>query len=167
MTNIARLQYSKYMLGNNDRLKAAGISVDEHKRRVLQELRDAGASGYGLMHMESHYLPQIIHPNEHIGGVIYGHFEEGFAMLVATDLRVIFLDRKPFFTNQEEITYDVVSGINFGHAGFSSSVTLHTRIKDYHIRTLNLRCADQFVEYIEYRCLEHGAQERPNVLPLT
>jgi hypothetical protein len=111
--------------------------------------------------MESEYLPAIIHPDEEIGGVVYGHHPEGFAMLVATDRRIIFLDKKPMFEVEDEVTYDVVSGVSIGHAGFGSTVVLHTRIKDYPIRTYNLKCAYGFVEYIEARCLEHK-NERGN-----
>lgn len=133
----------------------------DHKKRVNKELKDLGASWFGMSNMESRYLPKIIHPDEHIGGIVYGHHAEGFAMLVATDRRVIFIDRKPLFENQDDITYDVISGVSFGHAGFGSTVTLHTRVKDYPIRTYNQKCAHTFVEYIESRCLEHK-NERGN-----
>ncbi len=126
-----------------------------HVDRVKQELRALGVSTYGMLKMESRYLPHIIHPNEHIGGVLYGRTDNGSAMLIATDRRVIFLDKKPLFINEDEITYDVVSGINFSHAGFGTTVTLHTRIKDYKVMTLNKQCANGFVHYIESRRLEH------------
>lgn len=131
------------------------LEAAAHRARITQELKDAGVSRYGLWKMESRYLPKIIHPTEHIGGVAYGPSDNGSAMLVATDRRVVYLDRKPLFINQEEVTYGVVAGVSFSHAGPGSTVTLHTRIRDYKIQTLNRRAADQFVQYIEQRCLEH------------
>lgn len=127
----------------------------DHRKRVRRDLKKLGVSRFGLSTMESDYLPKLIHTDEAIGGVVYGHHPDGFAMLVATDRRVIFLDRKPLFENEDEITYDVISGVSFGHAGFGSTVTLHTRVKDYPIKTYNQKCAHRFVEYIESRCLEH------------
>jgi hypothetical protein len=131
--------------------------VREHRDRIIQELKQLGVSWVGLATMESRYLPKIIHPEEHIKGIVYGKHKDGFAMLVATDLRAIFLDKKPLFTNEDEITYYVVSGVNFGQAGLYATVTLHTRVKDYSIRTLNRKCARGFVEYIETHCLEHAS----------
>jgi len=132
------------------------VTIDpvDHSRRVKKELRDAGLRGTGLMRLESRYLPHIIHPDEHIGGAIGGYNDNGFAMLVATDRRIIFLDKKPLFIEEDEVTYNVVSGVKFTHAGFGSIVTLHTRIKDYALRTLNQKAALNFVEYIESRSLE-------------
>lgn len=126
-----------------------------HHDRVLKELKGLGVSTFELGRAESGYAPNVIHADEHIGGVLYGHHKDGHVMMIATDRRVIFLDKKPMFVNKDEITYDVVSGISLNKAGIGSTVTLHTRIKDYVIRTFNEKCAEGFVRYIESRSLEH------------
>lgn len=138
---------------------SSNISPLNHADRVKMELRQLGVTKWGLMTSESQYLPKIIHQNEKLGAVIYGRHSDGFAMLVATDRRVIFLDKKPFFVNEDEITYDVISGVRFTHAGMGNTVTLHTRIKDYAIKTLNEQCAERFVEYIEATCLDRNYQQ--------
>jgi|SRR3989344_1423574 len=130
-----------------------------HKQRIVQDLKRLGVSHSGLQTMEAHYLPQVIHADEQIGGVVYGMHRDGFAMLIATDRRVIYLDKKPMFTNEEEITYFVVSGVILSHAGPGTTVTLHTKVKDFKIKTLNLHCAEGFVEYIESRSLELKKEE--------
>ncbi len=131
------------------------VDPADHKRRVENELRELGSTRRGLWRLSSRYLPHIIHPDERLGGVIYGRCDEGSVMLVATDKRVIFLDKKPLFINTDEITYDVVSGITSSRVGLVSTVVLHTRVRDYRIRTFNHDCARQFVAFIESRCLEH------------
>lgn len=132
------------------------VAIDDllHRDRVLGELRKLGVSKLGLLRMESRYLPKIIHPDEVIKAVVYGRSSDGFAMLVATDRRIIFLDRKPMFVKEDEITYDVVSGVSHSQAGVGSTVVLNTRIKNYKIRTFNSKCATGFVDYIETHCLE-------------
>lgn len=124
-----------------------------HKERIRYELRRAGMSRYGLRKSESRYLPNIIQPDEHIGGVVYGMSDDSSVLLVATDQRVIFLDRKPLFTNQDELTFDVVSGVNISHVGPGATVVLHSRIKNFKIRTLNTTAAANFVKFLESRCL--------------
>ncbi len=161
MYTLLRSNYLRRSLlvnGRKPRLQQLTGTIS-HYDRVTQELRDLGVSKVALKRMESRYLPNIIHSDEHLGGVVYGHHEDGYAMLVATDRRIIFLDKKPLFVNEDEITYNVVSGISYGHAGFGTTVKLHTRIKDYTIRTYNKKCAESFVEYIESRCLEHESKE--------
>lgn len=87
------------------------ILVDEdHAKRVKAELIKAGVTTYGLMKAESRHLPEHVHEDEHIGGVVYGRYEGGSGMIVATDKRVLFLDYKPFYKSTDEIHYDVVSG---------------------------------------------------------
>lgn len=133
-----------------------------HRRRIQRELRGAGLTYLALTSGESAYLPLIIHPEEHIGGAVYGRSEAGMVMLVATDRRVFYIDKKPLFTTEDQINYDVVAGVSLGHAGFGSTVTLHTRVKDFKLKTHNHKAATKFVQYIEMRALEHLNRERKN-----
>lgn len=123
--------------------------------RIKKQLRKLGASRWALHQAESRYLPYVIHPDENIQGVVYGKSKDGFAMLIATDMRVIYLDKKPLFVNEDEITYDVISGISHGRVMPGSTVKLHTRVKEYSVRTFNEKCARGFVKAIETRCLEN------------
>jgi hypothetical protein len=148
---------------------AASLQINkyDHVQRVRQDLKRLGASTYGVRRFGSKYLPKIIHPDEYIGGIVYGFNEEGSVMLVATDRRVVFLNKKPLFFNEEEMTYDIVGGVSFGHAGLASTIILHTRMRDYKIKTLNEKCAFGFMKFVESRCLEHPGQspywQRPNL----
>lgn len=134
---------------NQAQFQPKGIPASDHVLRVKNELTAAGISRIGMRSFASRYLPLIIHENEHIGGVVYGRQTSDTAMLIATDHRILFLDKKPLFVDEDEVTYDVVSGISFSHAGFGSTITLHTRIKDFSLRTLNQRAARIFMEYVE------------------
>ncbi len=130
-------------------------SMTDHQKRILEDLKRLGATKFELMTSETNYLPKIIHHKEQLGGVAYGHHELGYSMLVATNRRIIFLDKKPFFANVDDVTYEVVSGVSLSHAGFGSTLVLHTRIKDYKLLTMNDKSSAIFVDYIEMRCLEH------------
>jgi len=128
--------------------------IRSHAERIKNELHAVGASAVDLMLAESRSLPFVIHADEHIKGVVYGRSAEGIVALVATDRRVILLDKKFLFIKYEEITYDVVSGVSCGFAGLYGTVTLHTRIGDFKLKTFNQRCALRFVDYIEERRLD-------------
>lgn len=126
-----------------------------HQMRVRLEMQQAGASRNAFRSMEGKYIPHIIHIDEHIQGIVFGYQEVGFAMLIATDKRVLFLDKKPMFTNQDELTYNVVSGVVYNHSFIGTTVVLHTRVKDFKLFTRNKESVETFVHYIELRCLEN------------
>lgn len=132
----------------------------EHGKRIRQELTDAGASSYGLLKLESRYLPQIIHEDEHIEAIAYGKHNKDSSMLIATSKRVIFLDRKPGITNHDEVSYDMVSGVARDSAGLYSTVTLHTRVRDYSLSFVRQEPALRFVKYIEQRRLETNHSQK-------
>ena len=131
-----------------------------HTNRIREELKSVGLKYYGLHKLESYYLPKVIHPNEHIHGAVHGKAPDGSAMLVATDHRVLFVDKKFLFARTDEVTYDVIGGVTMSSVGPLATVTLHTRLGDFSIRTMNIKAAQVFVDYIEVHCLEHEVYQR-------
>jgi len=135
----------------------------EHIARIKRELKVAGMTKYGLMKLATDHLPELIHKDEHIEGVVYGRLENSLdsVMLVATDKRVLFLDYKPFYKNSDEITYEVVAGVKMTTIGPFAGVVLHTRVQEYALRFVNIRCATTFVRYIENH-IENGIKHHIN-----
>lgn len=128
-----------------------------HHKRIRDELKAAGVGSIGRRTPESHELAKLIHPDEHIGGAVYGTYPGGLAWLVATDQRVIFLDRKPLFATHDEMTYDYVTGITSTRAGFFETVILHSRSHDYSISFVNPKTARVFIQYVDSRRLSSGS----------
>lgn len=133
------------------------------QRRIEKNLRQLGAVRYDLWLPETHALPIIVHPDEHIKGIVYGRYEQdhetGRGALVATDRRVLLVNKKPLFVRCDEIAYRVVSGITYSRVAFMGIITLHTRIGNITIRTFNQNCAHNFVEAIEARISEYANNE--------
>ena len=131
-----------------------------HAERIRAELEEAGVSRAGLYKFTSRYLPNIIGQDEHIKAVVFGRRSEieGFfgligGALVATDLRIIFVDHRPGYTSMDEIGYDVVVGINVSQAGPYASLTLYTKIGNYELSFARPACVNHFERYIEVRRL--------------
>jgi len=127
------------------------MNTQKHTKRINSQLRDAGMTNYGFIKLETSYLPEIIHVDEKIEAVVYGLLSESFdsVMLVATDKRLLFVDCKPIYKNYDEITYEVVAGVNISIVGPFSSIVLHTRVRDFALRYVNIACARNFAKYIE------------------
>lgn len=140
-----------------------------HSKRIRQELARAGATRYGLLKSESRYLPKIIHADEHIHGVVYGQYGDSSAMLVATDHRVVFLDVKPMATLMDELSYNIVMGVEFDVHTLFATLMLQTNAADYTVRFANITCAERFARYIEKKRLsasdEDAADKEPPPAP--
>ncbi|MEK7594319.1 MAG: PH domain-containing protein [Patescibacteria group bacterium] len=129
-----------------------------HEERIKRELRNVGAVKFNMWLPETHELPRIVHQDEHITGVVYGRYSKGMGVgvasvgrgaLIATDHRILFLDKKPLFVRWDEIAYEIVSGITYARVAIAGTVVLRTREGDVHIRTFNHNSARRFVEAIE------------------
>jgi len=154
----------------NSQLPTSTTITPEHATRVRQELRNIGASSYGLAKFASQYLYHLIRKNEHIHGAVYGRYSNGDSrlkfnegMLVATDRRVIFLDHKPGYTDVEELTYEAVSGVRSQSAGLFAAVTLYTKIGDFTLTYASTRCIRSFIEYIESRRIDTEDNSLPTI----
>jgi hypothetical protein len=131
-------------------------------QEIERNVRNIGADSYDILLPETHVLATITNSDEHILGIVYGRYKEsnddliGRGALVATDRRVILVNRKPFYINCNEIKYDVVSGVSYARVGFMGTVTLHTRMGDIHLRTFNQNCAKHFIQAMEGRIFSKG-----------
>lgn len=135
-----------------------------HIMRVNAELESSGLTWLNLLRFTSKYLPEVIHKDEHILAAVSGRNSEtagffGFAqgMLVATNLRVIYIDHRPGYTSMDEISYDVISGVNLTQTLVSSSVTMFSKVSNYVVSYARPVCARKFVDYVEQRALEHSS----------
>jgi len=145
------------------RRQERGIRVARHHRDSLteqlvrQELRAAGLNWLDMLTIESHYIHKLIHPDEHIQAAVSGRSNLGAlpALIIATNLRVIYLHRIPLFMTMDEISYDLVTGISYNKIGpWYAAVTLHTRNGDYELTFVNLQAANKFVETMEQSSID-------------
>lgn len=132
--------------------------IEPHADRIREELKEHGALPYDLILPETYYLPTVIHPDEHIMGSVYGRYKYGESVgrgaLVATDKRVIFLDKKPLFVHYDELTFMIIGSVSYTRTAVVGYVTLHTRLGDFQLRTFNHNNAYNFVKFIEEKCLQ-------------
>lgn len=138
-------------------------SPKQKSKRIRRELIDAGVSVYGLLKSESRYLPKVMHDDEHIEAAVYGQHNSSSAMLVATDERIIYLDKKPMAEFFDEVSYEVVSGIEFDIHLFFAAVVLHTPVRNYDFKFVNMHCAEKFARLIEAQRLERDHKENGSI----
>lgn len=71
-------------------------------------------------------LANIINPGESIKHCIYGSYQGGHALLVATDHRVLLIDKRPMFLNIEDIRYEMLTEVFFAGRLLNAQVRLRT-----------------------------------------
>ncbi|MDL2341668.1 MAG: PH domain-containing protein [Patescibacteria group bacterium] len=127
---------------------------DSAKDQVFAELRVAGANRYDMKLPETYYMPTVIKADEHVMAAVYGKYELGRGVLVATDSRVLFIDRKPLFVRCDEIGFGMIGGVSHSRVTLAAILTMHTRLGAYKLRTFNHKAVKNFVDYIDQVCLQ-------------
>lgn len=146
-----------------------GSDDPDHIERVRRELLRVGVTKFGFWRFSVRSLHNLIHPEEHIKGAVYGRYREAEGqppweegVLVATDRRVLFVDRKPGFLRADEISYNAVSGVEESIAWPFSAVTLYTGVGDFSLRFARRECVEKFVAYVNFRQLENRPDTSEN-----
>ncbi len=126
---------------------------------VEEQLRDI-LHGLGAFKYETHFpevtlLANLLQEGEIVKGVVFGrykHFLEGLSgrgALIATNYRIILIDRKPVYMRYEELPYSIIAGVEDVSSGALASVILNTRIGDITMKSWNRKSIDYFVHSVE------------------
>ena len=75
---------------------------------------------------EKRELQHILVEGEHIQHCLNGRYEGGFAMLCATNKRLLLIDKKPFYLTLEDVRYDMISEVDFSHRLMDSTLRICT-----------------------------------------
>lgn len=99
-------------------------------------------------------LQHILVPSEQIKHFISGRYAEGFAVLCITDMRVLLIDKKPFFLTLEDIRYDMVTEVDYGHRLLDATISICTPNKTLRFTGYRRTIMRAGVSYIQNRVME-------------
>ena len=74
-------------------------------------------------------LANILNEDEVIRHCVFGHYRGGSALLVATNRRLLLVDKRLFFVNLEDIRYEMINQVNFAGRLLNSTVGMFTSSK--------------------------------------
>jgi len=83
------------------------------KKTLTNQLRQIGYKFRAFGRTEIKELRRILEPGELIIQCVYGYYQGGSGLLVATDRRVLLIDKRPFYLYVENHTYETVTQIDF------------------------------------------------------
>lgn len=138
--------------------------MKQHDRRSLRDVKlqlvACGASKGQLRQNEIRELPKALFENETIKAFIMGFYDGGYGMMVASDLRLLFIDVMPFGkVRVDDIPYNMVGTTTLQMGMFFGSITLYARSNIYRFWWLNKNNATDFNEYVELQMLKHQQEE--------
>ena len=79
---------------------------------------------------ETKELATILLPDEEIFECVNGWYEGGYALLCATSIRVLLIDKKPLnFLTIEDLRFDTINQIDYNHRMFNASICITAGLK--------------------------------------
>jgi hypothetical protein len=109
---------------------------------------------------EIHELQHILMDHEKIIALACGRYFGSFALLVATDQRLLLIDKRVFFMNLEDTRYDMISEIDFNSQVYSATVTIHTINKTHKFTSIKNRAQlRDLTNYVQRRVMEFRNQQ--------
>lgn len=135
-----------------------------HQSIIEARLNQLGIKKSRWFKPEIRELSQILMDNEKIITVVTGRYYGGFALLVATDHRLLLIDKKVLFLTVDDIRYDMISEIDFNSRLFDSTIHIFTVNKQHSFTsTRGKQLLRNLVNYIQQRItdIRHYQQQIP------
>ena len=120
-------------------------------------------------HAELRELPKILFDDEYLQHVVFGRYAGGFALLCATNQRVLLIDKKPLYLTLEDIRYDMISDIQFNHRLIDTSIMLGTVHKSITFISYNQHRLREFTTFVQKRVMDSRRQQsaQPSEQPIS
>lgn len=100
-------------------------------------------------------LQQLLNEDEKIFSIVPGRYFGGFALLAATDRRLILIDKKTMFLTVEVIPYDMVSEVDMSARLLDASVMIFTLNKQHRFICMRHKAKlRDMANYIQQKMME-------------
>ncbi|MGH7237076.1 MAG: PH domain-containing protein [Candidatus Saccharimonadales bacterium] len=99
-------------------------------------------------------LSKVLHEDEEIEHCVNGYYEGGFALLAATDQRLLLIDRKPMFLTIEAIWYDKIGQVDYNHRLMNATICVSTPNKQLTFSSWNHRNIHAVLTYSQKKMTE-------------
>lgn len=129
------------------------------KQAVEEQLKRIGFNFRLWGRAEVNELGRILLDDEIIAECVNGEYDNGFALLVATNHRVLLVDKKPMlYLTVEDIRYDMITEFNLSHRLMQATIRLYTPNKTLIFNSWNQPRLRRLLEYTQQRVLEMRQQ---------
>ncbi len=118
---------------------------------VHNQLEKLHFNVHGWGRSEANELPHILMPDEEIHDLVNGVYEGGFALLVATNMRILLVDKKPLnYLTVEDLRFDMISEIDYSHRVIGANVSISTGSKNLRFTSLNQQRLRKLTTHVQH-----------------
>ena len=135
-----------------------------HPSVIEARLGELGFKASRWFNAEIRELEHILMEDEKIISLACGRYFGSFALLVATDQRLLLIDKRVFFMTIEDTRYDMISEIDYNSQVYSATVTVFTMNKTHKFTSWKYkRELRGLTTYVQRRVMEFRQQQPSNV----
>ncbi len=121
---------------------------------VEEQLKAIGCNFRFWGRSEVKELTQILLPGEQIAMCVNGQYEAGFALLCATDFRVLLVDKKPKYLSLKDIRFDMITELDYNSRWLDSTVHIYTPNKELKFTTTNSNRLRKLFSHTQQKVME-------------
>lgn len=138
----------------------------EQNSTVYEQLKRLGFNGKVWNQLEISELPNILLPGEEIFECVNGWYENGVALLLGTNMRILLVDKKPLkYLTVEDIRFDMINQIDYFHRLFDAGITITTGVKMLRFHSFNQPRLRKLISHVQHRMAEVKFEiENPNYI---
>lgn len=129
--------------------------------KIEEQLHEIGFRVHGWGRGEVKELCKILTDDEVILQCANGYYQNGFAMLLATNQRLLLVDQKPMFLTLEAIWYEKIGQIDYNHRLLNATLNISSPNKDINFTSMNQIRLRQILAYAQERIMAARGQQNP------
>lgn len=126
-----------------------------HLNVIEAKLSQLGIRSGRTSRPELRELQHILMDGEEIVSLANGRYFAGFATLVATDRRLLFIDKRAFSLTVEDVRYDMISELTYNTRLLEATIHIFTINKQHRFSTFRHReHLRDLTKYVQQRVME-------------
>lgn len=130
------------------------------QKSVEKQLKRIGFNTHGWGRGELSELPNILLPDEEIYECVNGLYEGGFALLLATDVRVLLVDKKPLnFLTVEDLRFDMINEMDYNHRLIGADISISAGSKVLKFRSYNQPRLRKLIGHVQH-CMADSKRQQ-------
>lgn len=128
--------------------------ADPKLKELEEQLKRIGCNFQFWGRSELKELAHVLFPGEIVEHCVNGTYEGGFALLAATDQRVLLIDKKPMYLTLEDVRFDMIAEVDYNHRLINATIFIRTPNKSLRFSAYNHARLRKLFQFVQMRVME-------------
>lgn len=121
---------------------------------VELKLSQLGVNNRFLGKAEIKELRHVLTDDEIITNAVNGRYDNGFCLIVATDHRLLLIDRKMWFLSMEDVRFDMITEVDYCARLLDATLSVRTINKVMRVTAFKQKLLRELTSYLQARVME-------------